>query len=107
MKTAVINIKTDPQTKKQAQKIAGAMGFGLSAILNGFLRQMIKDQSVSFSSEPTEVPSKWLEKSLAQAEKDEKDGYVSPTFDNFEDSLAWLNDPKAKYINGKSTKNDR
>ena len=103
MKTAVINIKTDPQTKKQAQKIAGSMGFGLSIIINAYLKQMIKDQSVSFSVNPKEQPSGWLIKELEQAEKDEKEGYVSPTFDNVEDSIAWLKDPKAKYINGKNT----
>ena len=102
MKTAVINIKTDPQTKKRAQKIASAMGFGLSAILNAYLRQMVKDQSISFSVKPKEEPSDWLINELKQAEKDEKQGYVSPTFENVEDSIAWLKDPKAKYINGKN-----
>ena len=38
-------------------------------------------------------------------EKDEKEGWVSPAFDNTKDMMAWLHDPSAKYQNGK-TAND-
>jgi len=101
MKTSVINIKTDPKTKQRAHQIADEIGFSLSAVLNAYLKQMIKDRSVSFSTNPKEEPSEWLINELKQAEKERKIGYVSPTFDDFEESIAWLKDPKAKYINGK------
>ena len=102
MKTEIINIKTDPLTKKKAHRLASNLGFSLSTLINAYLKQLIKDETVHFSNRPAEVPSKWLEKSLAYAATDEKEGYVSPTFDNVEDSVKWLLDPKAKYINGKS-----
>lgn len=102
MRNEIINIKTDSATKKQAHRIAGSMGLSLSTLINGYLRQFIRNKSVYFSAEPQEIPSKWLEKSLARAKKDEEEGWVSPAFDSFEDSKAWLNNPKRRYVNGKT-----
>ena len=37
MKDALITFKTKPHIKKQAQKVADELGFGLSALLKGLL----------------------------------------------------------------------
>lgn len=101
-KTAVINVKTDPKTKQLAQKAAGNLGVSLSIVINGLLKEFIHTETVVLTSNPRkEEPSEWLINELRQAEEDEKAGYVSPTFDNVKDSIAWLRDPKAKFINGK------
>lgn len=48
MKT-VINIKTDKDVKKDAQKIASNLGFSLSAIVNAYLKQFVRNKEVYFS----------------------------------------------------------
>lgn len=96
MNTAVINIKTHPETKKKAQKIAEELGLSLSSVINGYLKQLIKTKRVEFSL--SEEPSQYLIDSLKESKADIKAGRISPSFDNAEDALAWLDDPKRKYV---------
>lgn len=97
MNTAVINIKTNPQTKKQAQKVVEEMGLSLSGVINGFLKQLVKTKEVHFDL--NEEPSEYLIQALKESKADIKAGRVSPTFSNVKDAIAWLKDPKAKYEN--------
>lgn len=97
MNTAVINIKVEPKTKKQAQKIAEDLGLSLSAVIHGYLKQFIRTKSIDLSL--AEQPNEDMIKALKEAEDDFKKGYISPSFDNAEDAIAWLKDPKAKYAN--------
>ncbi|MBI2017924.1 type II toxin-antitoxin system RelB/DinJ family antitoxin [Candidatus Daviesbacteria bacterium] len=97
MQTAVINIKVEPKTKKEAQKVAEEMGISLSGLINGFLKQVVKTKTVTLSAK--EEPSEYMIQSLKEAEDDIKAGRVSPTFDNAKDAIAWLHNPKAKYAN--------
>lgn len=99
MNTAVISTKIDPQTKKRAQEVARELGIPLSVVIKATLKQFIKTKTVEFSARD-ERPSPYLIRTIKQSEKDWKKGRVSPTFDNPEDAIAWLNDPKAKYRNG-------
>ncbi|MBU0618739.1 type II toxin-antitoxin system RelB/DinJ family antitoxin [Patescibacteria group bacterium] len=94
---AVINIRTDAAIKDKAQKIAEKLGLSLSAVINGYLRQLIRTKSVSFSI--TEQPTDYLLKTLEESKKDIKKGFVSPAFDNAKDADEWLDNPKAKYEN--------
>ncbi len=48
MQTAVINIKTEPKIKREAQRIARELGLSLSSIIKAYLRQFIRDKTVSF-----------------------------------------------------------
>ena len=98
MKSEIINIKIDPQTKRQARKIASDMGFSLSTILNAYLKQLVKSKAVYFSV-AKEEPSEILINDLQEAEKDIRAGKVSPAFGNARDAVKWLHDPKAKYQN--------
>lgn len=88
MNTAVINIKTNPQTKAKAQALAKELGLSLSALLNGFLHQFIKTKKVTFDT--SEEPSDYLIHAMKSAEKNRKSGKSSPVFDNAEDAIAWL-----------------
>jgi addiction module RelB/DinJ family antitoxin len=99
MKTAIINIKTKPIVKTQAQQIAEEMGFGLSTLINGFLNQLIKTRRVEFSTYPKEEPSEFMIKALKEAEEDVKEGRVSPRFDNTKEAIAWLRKESKKYAN--------
>ncbi len=98
MNTAVINIKTNPQIKARAQAVAEELGFSLSSLINGYLKHLVKTRAVHFTT--AEKPTKYLLDALKESEKDIKSGRVSPGFDSAEDSIKWLNDPKARYING-------
>lgn len=88
MNTAIVNIKIDAATKKEAQKVAAELGFSLSSILKAYIKQFIKTKRVTFSV--GEEPSPYLKRLMKQAEKDWKEGNVSPAFDNAEDAIAWL-----------------
>lgn len=97
MNTAVINIKTDSRLKEEAQKIAKDLGFSLSSLMNAYLRQLVKAKTVHFSL--NEEPTPYMLNSLKESEADIKAGKVSPSFDEAEEAIAWLNNPKAKYAN--------
>lgn len=98
MNSAVINIKVNPKTKKEAQKIAENLGFSLSSVLNAYLKDFVRTKRVSFAMNEEE-PSDWLIRELKEAEKNRKEGFVSPGFDNADDAIAWLDDPNRKYVN--------
>jgi addiction module RelB/DinJ family antitoxin len=86
--TAVIQIRTDPKLKEQAQAVADELGFSLSSLIKAFLKNVTKTKSVTFTTD--ERPSPWLVKQIKQAEKDIKsDDYHS--FDNNEKALKFLN----------------
>ncbi len=67
MKT-VINIKIDKEIKENAQKIAERLGLSLSAIINAFLRQFVRNKEVYFSIAPK--MSSELENLLGRVEFD-------------------------------------
>jgi antitoxin component of RelBE/YafQ-DinJ toxin-antitoxin module len=92
MNTATISITTTPETKAEAQALAQARGMSLSKLLENYLKRLTRTKK--------EEPSAYLIKALKESEEDVKAGRVSPTFDNVEDSIAWLNDKDASYENG-------
>lgn len=89
MSYAVITTKIDPQTKKEAQKTAEALGMPLSVVIKAFLKQFIKTKTVEFSARDEE-PSEYLKNAIRQAEKDWKAGKASPAFKTGKEALAWL-----------------
>lgn len=72
MNTETINIKVDPETKREAQRIAKALGFSLSSILKAFLKQVIATKRLNFSL--LEEPSESLIQAIKEAEEDYKQG---------------------------------
>ena len=98
MNTAVVNVKVDPNTKKEAQKVAQDLGLSMSALINAFLKNLIRTKGINFSTS-TEEPSTYMIRALKEAENDIKKGQVSPAFDNASDAINWLNNPKRKYVN--------
>jgi addiction module RelB/DinJ family antitoxin len=95
MDTAVINIKVQPELKKQAQKVANDMGISLSSVIKRYLKQFIKTKTVEFSTS-SEEPTEYLIQMLKESEEDIKAGRVSPTFSNVQDALAWLDKPESE-----------
>ncbi len=89
MNTAVIITRTDPEVKAEAQRVAKELGFNLSSLVNGWLRQLIKTKTVTFSASDEE-PSEYLIALMKKAEEDYKKGNTSPAFKTGEDAVAWL-----------------
>lgn len=88
MKT-VINIKMDTDVKQRAQKIAGALGLSLSAIINAYLRQLARTKEVRFSLTPRMSPE--LERLIGKVEHDIKKGInLSKVISSHEDLDAYL-----------------
>lgn len=89
MNTAVINIKIEPDIKKKAQQIAGDLGFSLSSLINGYLKQLIRSKRVNFSL--SEEPSDYLIQTLKESKEDIKAGRVI-SFKNSQDALGYLDE---------------
>ncbi|MEK7627546.1 MAG: type II toxin-antitoxin system antitoxin, RelB/DinJ family [Patescibacteria group bacterium] len=53
MNTTVINIKTDKILKNDAQKLAKIFGLPLSAVINTYLREFVREKRIIFSEPPT------------------------------------------------------
>ncbi|PIU16309.1 hypothetical protein COT20_00575 [bacterium (Candidatus Gribaldobacteria) CG08_land_8_20_14_0_20_39_15] len=64
----VINIKTKKDLKENAQKAAQELGLSLSAVLNAYLRQFVRNKAVCFSIAPQMTPE--LESLLGKIEYD-------------------------------------
>lgn len=95
MNTAVINIKVSPDLKAEAQSFAKELGFSLSALIQSYLKQVLRTRTVVLSSR--EEPSEFLIRALKESAEDIKKGRVSPTFDNAKDAIKWLNNSGKKY----------
>jgi addiction module RelB/DinJ family antitoxin len=90
MNTATIFIKTEPNVKEAAQKTAKELGFSLSSILNGFLRQFVKTKTITFSANPLdEVPNTQTRLLLQQSEEEARTGKTI-SFSSGEAALDYL-----------------
>lgn len=89
MNSAVINIKTNPQVKAKAQKVAEELGFSLSSLINGYLKHLVKTKTVHFNT--SEEPTQYLIDALKESEEDKKAGKLI-SFKNFDDEMAYLDE---------------
>lgn len=89
MNTAGIYIKTQPEVKAKAQKIAKNLGFSLSSLMDSWLRQFIRTKRITLGTEE-EIPSKYLIESIKKSEEELRKGETSPAFDNAKDAIDWL-----------------
>ncbi len=71
----VINIKTDSKIKKAAQKTAEDLGLSLSGVINSYLRQFVRSQTIFVSTKFSE-PSELLLSALKEAQDERKKGNV-------------------------------
>ena len=77
------------EVKKNAQKIAGDLGLTLSAIINSYLKQLIRNKSIYLSTIPQMTPE--LEELIGRAEEDyKKKRNISPVFSDPDEMLKYL-----------------
>lgn len=91
MNYTVITTKIDPQTKREAQKTAEALGMPLSVVIKAFLRHFVRTKTVEFSAR-NEEPNEYLKSIMRQAEENYRKGNISPVFDNAKDAIKYLED---------------
>jgi len=86
----MINIKTDVSLKVEAQKIAKELGLSLSAILGYFLKELVAERKMVFTTHP--YPNSKTRKILDAALRDVNAGKnISGPFASAEEMLASLN----------------
>ncbi len=88
MYNAVINIKTEVETKRRAQHLASELGVSLSALINSYLKQLVRTKKVELSLD--ETPSDYLVKVIKKAKHNLKQGKASPVFRTGEEAVKWL-----------------
>ena len=85
----VLNVKLDPELKKQAQETAKALGLPLSTVVAAGLRDFVRTRSVTISDVPRLKPE--IEDQLLEIESDisQRDD-LSPAFQGVDDAITWL-----------------
>jgi len=88
MKT-LLNIKIEPDFKKEVQQVADELGFSISALIRGFLKQLVREKQVDFSV--PQALNKRTQKILDEIEEDIRlDRNFSPAFTSAEEAIAYL-----------------
>ncbi|MBI4118829.1 MAG: type II toxin-antitoxin system RelB/DinJ family antitoxin, partial [Parcubacteria group bacterium] len=83
------NIKTDKDVKKNAQGVAEELGLSLSAVINAYLRQFVRNKEIHFTAAPRMGPE--LEGFLGHVEEDiRKKRNLSPAFSSGEEMDRYL-----------------
>lgn len=90
MKTAIINLKIDPDLKAKAQERARALGVPLSYVLRMHLLNFTRGEKLEL---PAENTTPHLDKLIEEVEAEIEKGEVSPSFDadDIEGMKRWLN----------------
>lgn len=96
MKTSIINFKTEKSVKEKAQKIAEQMGLNLTDVMNVYLRDFINKKELNIR---IEEPTQETAREIMSAVKEIKEGKASPTFNNVEAAVKWLEKESKKYAN--------
>lgn len=88
MKT-VLNVKTDKETKEQAQRLAKHLGIPLSTIVNAQLKAFVASGEFKVSREPELRPDvkAELERAIAEAKLGKN---LSPAFTTIDEMEKWL-----------------
>lgn len=89
MKTTVISVKTDEQTKYRAQQVAKSFGIPLSTLINAYLHELAQTGQIHFSA--VEVMTPQMEKQIEIAEKEIEAGKLSPAFETADEAIEYLN----------------
>jgi antitoxin component of RelBE/YafQ-DinJ toxin-antitoxin module len=88
MTKTILNIKTDPATKRQLQEFAAEIGVPVSSIMNAQIKQMLRDRKIVLSTELEPTP--YLEKIMEQVEADLATGKNMTPVMNAKEAVAYL-----------------
>lgn len=88
MTKAIINIKTDPETKLQMQAFAHELGVPVSVIMNAQIKQLLRDRKIVLSTELEPTP--YLVRIMEQVERDLPSGKNMTKAMNAKEAVAYL-----------------
>ena len=83
-----LNVKIDTQTKQSLKEFADELGVPVSSLVNGSIRQMLRDRRVTFST--VLEPTPYLENIMREADADLATGRNITTFTTKEEALDHL-----------------
>lgn len=86
--TANINVRIDPETKREAENLFKDLGMNISTAINLFLKQSIRNQALPFSVTKN-IPNAQTIEALKEAETILKNpqSYKTYSFDEFQTML--------------------
>jgi addiction module RelB/DinJ family antitoxin len=93
----VLNVKIDPELKKNAQTVAKQLGLPMSIVVAASLRDFVNTRSITISDSPRLKPE--IEAELVAMSKKVQSGNLkdySPAFSNIDKSITWLKKEVAK-----------
>lgn len=88
MEKTLLNVKTDKNIKEEAQKVAKELGLPLGTIINAYLRELIREKKVLFSSPP--IPNKKTQKLLKKIDADIRFGKNSKGPFTYDEAVEYL-----------------
>ena len=88
MEKTLLNVKTDKKLKQDAQKVAQELGLPLGTIINAYLRELIREKKVVFSSPP--IPNQKTQKLLKKIDADIQAGKSSTASFNYNEAIEYL-----------------
>lgn len=104
MQRIVVQVPMPKDLKEKAEIVSSDLGFSsLQETIRVLLTKLAKREfsiTIEENSEEITYLSKAAERKFKKATEDIQKGKVSPSFDNADEAIAWLNNPKAKYQNG-------
>jgi len=84
-----LNVKIDAKTKQSLKEFAAEVGVPVSSLVNGTIRQMLRDRKVVFST--ALEPTPYLAKILKETEADIATGQnLSPVFESVDNMFDHL-----------------
>jgi antitoxin component of RelBE/YafQ-DinJ toxin-antitoxin module len=83
-----LSVKIDAETKKSLKEFANELGVPVSFLVNGSIKQMLRDRSVTFSAYLEPTP--YLEEIMREAEADIAAGRNIISFKNNEEAIDYL-----------------
>lgn len=83
-------IKTKKTLKEDAQKVSVELGVSLSTIMNAFLKQLVRDKEITFSTREYRM-TPYLEKVIKASRAEYKSGKTAGPFSSVEDMMDSLN----------------
>lgn len=84
----ILNVKTDKKLKQEAKSVAEELGVPLSTVINAFLKQFVRDKTVTLSATQYQ-PTPFLAQAIKEAEAEIKSGKIK-SFDSADDFIADL-----------------
>jgi addiction module RelB/DinJ family antitoxin len=88
MRTAVISVKVDAETKQSATEVARSAGLTLSSLINAYLHQIVATRRIELFAPEAMTPR--LEGLIGEVESELQRGKMSKAFADVDEFLADL-----------------